>query len=163
MEALPKQMHPNYSSHRSNSWATFPTLVFKGEKTKQLILSTRLLNFRTNHPRPGLRVIWNKIAGNERTFPVDPNPWDAGTRPLVAELLCSSHVFVLIYPDVGVCMSPNKGWWHFVSLQLTSWWFGNIRVAYILWFWKDIQDLALQSCQNCQKRITLWNYVSRAW
>lgn len=81
----------NYTSHSSNSWATFPTLVFKGEKTEQFILSLKLLKFRTNHPRADLRVIWNMIFRNERTFSVDPSPRDAGTRPLVAELLCSRN------------------------------------------------------------------------
>ena len=49
-----------------------------------------IIDFETSRPRLGLRDIWNKSTSNERAFPVDPNPGgEAGTRPWVAELLCS--------------------------------------------------------------------------
>lgn len=72
----------NCNSPGSDSWATFPTLWFNREKTKQLVRSMESLNFTTDHPRLGVRGIGKKGASNERTFPVDPDPTgEIGTRP----------------------------------------------------------------------------------
>lgn len=128
-------MHPNYTSHSSSSRAAFPTLVFKGEKTEPFILSMKLLNFSMNHPRPGLRVIWNMVVRNERTFPVDPSPRDAGTRPILAELLCSR--------SFSTCLTIYV--FSFTRRQVCAWTLTKVTlclfIPYLMVIWKYTGNL----------------------